>query len=139
MVASIGAVCIAAASLTLALRADRRATGAESRAGRARIAVEPASSQSDAGGRRFELRVRNVGAAVAWAVRVWLVNEAGRGVSTAAGGDALTLAPGEEVTLSVTVSDDALPPPPVAFPVLVSWTDSAGVHERRDAGVSAST
>ena len=139
LVVSMAAVLVAGGSLVVAVRADRRAARAEAHAGRAAIAVEPVSSHADAAGRRFELRVRNVGVSVARTVRVWLENEAGRTVSTVAGGDALTLAPGDEATLSVTVSDAALPPPPVAFPVLVSWTDAAGSHDRHAAGVSAST
>jgi hypothetical protein len=139
LVVSIVAVVVAAGSFVVALRAERRATRAESRAGRARIAVEPGLSHVEPAGRRFELRVRNVGAGVAWTVRVWLENEAGRVISSVAGGGALTLASGEETAVSVTVSEATLPPPPIAFPVLVSWTDAAGSHDRHDAGVSAST
>jgi hypothetical protein len=139
LVVSIVAVLIAGGSLALALRADRRATRAESRAGRAQIAIEPVRAHVEAAGRRFELRIRNVGAGVARTVRVWLENEAGRAVSSVAGGEDLTLAPGDETILSVTVSEAALPPPPVTFPVLVSWDDPAGSHDRQHTGASAST
>jgi hypothetical protein len=139
LVVSVVAIAIAAGSFALAARADRRASRAESAAARARLAVEPLRSQAGGSGRRFELRVRNVGAAIATAVRVWLEDEAGRPISTVAGGDALVLAPGDETVVSVVVSDAALPPPPVAFPVVLSWIDAAGAHDRHDTGVTAST
>jgi hypothetical protein len=139
LVVSVVAVLVAAGSLALAMRADQRASRAESAAFRARIVVEPLVSQPGGTGRCFELRVRNVGAGLASRVRVWLEDEAGRPVSTVAGGDALILAPGDETVVSVIVSDAALPPPPVDFPVVVAWVDAVGKHDRHDAGVTAST
>lgn len=84
--------------------------------------------------------MRNVGSGVARGVRVWLEDEAGRVVSSVAGGEALTIVPGDDaVGVSVLVSEAALPPPPASFAVLVSWSDAAGEHDREDAGVAAST
>jgi hypothetical protein len=137
---SIVAVFIAAGSLVIAIRADRRAGRAESRGLHADLVVEQTGSTSDPKGRRVVLRVRNVGLGVARGVHVWLEDEAGHVVSSVAGGESLTLAPDQDgVPLSVTVSEAALPPPPVAFPVLVSWSDGAGEHEREHAGVTATT
>lgn len=137
---AIAAVLISAGSLAVAVRADRRAARAEARGLRAVLSVEPSPASDDASGRRFDLRLRNVGDGVARQVRVWLEDESGRVVSTVAGGDALTLVPGDDpVAVWVTVRESALPPPPVSFPVLVSFADAAGTHPREDTGVMAST
>ncbi len=135
------AVLIATGSLVLAIRADRRSGRAESRGLHALLAVEPRDSGGDpSGGRRFDLDVRNVGLGVARGVRVWLEDEAGRAVSSVAGGDASTVAPGDApVRLLVHVSETALPPPPVSFSVWISWSDGAGRHEREPAGVTVTT
>lgn len=140
MVVSILAILVAAGSLALAARADRRASRAEARGLRADLIVEPTGSSSDPKGRRLLLSVRNVGSGVARGVRVWLEDEAGRVVSTVAGDAALTLAPDDDaVALGVTVFEATLPPPPIVFPVMISWSDGAGHHERHDTGVTAST
>jgi hypothetical protein len=140
LIVAILALGIALGSLALALRADRRASRAEGRGQRAELIVEQTGTSSDAKGRRFVLQVRNVGAGVARGVSVWLEDEAGHTVSTVAGDGTLTLSPGDEaVTLTVTVSEDSLPPPPVAFPLLVAWTDGEGHHDRHDSGATAST
>ena len=140
LLVSIVAVAIAAVSLTLAIRADRRAGRAEARGNRARVVVEPHGSVASASGRRFDLGVRNVGLGVASRVRVWLEDESGRAVGHASTTEALTLAPGDEfVALAVTVPESALPPPPVAFSVWIAWTDGAGTHDRQPAGMTVST
>lgn len=137
---SIVAVLVAGGSLVVAVRAERRATRAESSSRRADLVVEPAGSSGDGSGRRFALRVRNVGSAVARGVRVWLEDEAGRVVSTVAGETTSTLARDDEpVTLVLTVPEARLPPPPVTFAVLASWSDPAGHHEGVATGVTVST
>jgi hypothetical protein len=157
LIVSILALGIALGSLALAVRADRRAGRAEAHGLRAHVVVElHASSGSRAstprptpahpgpahvpGGRRFELRARNVGREVARDVHVWLEDESGRVVADTAGGTSTALAPGEDpVEIALTVPDAALPPPPVSFSVWMSWTDRAGRHDRVPAGVSVST
>ena len=137
---SIVAVAIAAVSLALAVRADRRAGRAEARGDRARLVVEPYGSAVGQSGRRFDLGVRNVGLGVATRVRVWLEDESGRTVARGSAPEALTLVPGDEpVAIAVIVPDSALPPPPVAFSVWIAWSDGAGDHDRRPAGVTVST
>lgn len=139
LVVSIAAVVVAAGSLAVAIRADRRAGRAESRGLRARMAVEPLGSAGDATGRRFDVRVRTVGPGVARDVRVWLTDESGEAVSSRMPADALTLAPDDEpVRLSLTLAEASLPPPPVSYPVWVAWSDEAGDHEE-PAGVAVST
>jgi hypothetical protein len=140
LVVSIAALVIAGGSLAIAIRADRRAGRAEARGLRAEVVVEPSASSSDPKGRRFPLGVRNVGSGVARNVHVWLEDEAGRIVSSIAGGEGLTLVPNDDpVVLGVVVSDASLPPPPVTYSVFISWSDGAGEHERVDARVSVST
>jgi hypothetical protein len=140
LIVSIVAVLIAVGSLALAVRADRRAGRAEARGLRAQVVVEPRGSVGEPSTRRFDLRVRNVGAGVAHGVRIWLEDEAGRLVSSRAGGEAFTLAPGDDpVEVLLSVAEAALPPPPVSFSVWTSWSDAAGHHERESAGVSVST
>jgi hypothetical protein len=140
LLVSIFAVLVAAVSLVLALRADRRASRAEARGLRAHIIVEPYAMSSGPAGRRFDIRVRNVGSDVAHEVRIWLENESGRVVSTPTHGSAPALAAGEDpVEIALTVPEAALPPPPVSFSVWMSWSDRAGRHERSASGVSVST
>ena len=147
LVVSVVAIGIAAGSLALALRADRRASRAEAGGLRAHIVVEPRASGRAPAGRRFDLSARNVGSDVARDVSIWLEDESGRIVATTTtagggvgGGGALTLAPGEDqVAVVLTVPDAALPPPPVSFSVWMSWSDRAGHHARSAAGVSVST
>lgn len=140
LVLSVVAVLIAGSSLALAWSADRRARRAEARGLRADLIVESTGWSSDPKGRKSVLRVRNVGSGVARGVRVWLENEAGRVVSTVAGDATLTIAPDDDpVVLGVTVSEATLPPPPIVFPVLISWSDEGGRHERHDTGVTVST
>ena len=142
LVVSVVAIGIAAGSLALALRADRRASRAEAGGLRAHIVVEPRASGRAPAGRRFDLSARNVGSDVARDVSIWLEDESGRIVATTAdgSGSALTLAPGEDpVGVVLTVPDAALPPPPVSFSVWMSWSDRAGHHARSAAGVSVST
>jgi hypothetical protein len=140
LVVSIVAVLIAVSSLALALRADRRAGRAEARSLRAHLVVEPRGSGSTPSGRRFDLRVRNVGSGVARSVRVWLEDESGRVVSGPTDREPLTLAPSDDpVDVSLTVSEAALPPPPVSFSVWIAWSDGAGAHERVPAGATVST
>jgi hypothetical protein len=137
---SVFALVAAAGSLALALRADRRASRAEAYGRRAYVLVEPHGSGRDGAGLLFDLRVRNVGGTVARDVAVWLEDESGKIVSGPAGGEIAALAPGDEPTRVVlTVSDGALPPPPVSFGIRMSWTDLAGRHERVAAGASVST
>jgi hypothetical protein len=144
VVVSIVAVLVAAGSLVVALRADRRAGRAEARGFRAQLVVEPSGSggapTGEPGVRRFDVTVRNVGLGVARGVRVWLEDESGRAVSSRSAGNAVTIAPGEEpVRLSLTVAEASLPPPPVSFSVWIAWSDEAGRHEREHAGVTVST
>lgn len=140
VVVSIVAVLVAACSLVVALRADRRAGRAEARSLRARLVVEPHGSSGDMAGRHFDVHVRNVGLGAARDVRVWLEDESGRAVSSRSGGNAVAIAPGEDpVPLMLTVAEASLPPPPVSFSVWVAWSDDAGHHERERAGVSVST
>jgi hypothetical protein len=134
------AILIAAGSLALAFRADRRAGRAEARGLRAHVVIEPHGSSGGPSGRRFDLRVRNVGSDVARDVSIWLEDESGRIVSTPAVASTLTLAPGEDpVDIALTVPDAALPPPPVSFSVWMSWSDSAGHHGHSASGASVST
>ena len=140
LIVAILALLVASGSVALALRADRRASRAESQASRAHLVVEAPGSSGTAAGLLFALRVRNVGSAVARDVSVWLEDEAGRVVSTPAGGTITALSPAQDpVRLELTVSDAALPPPPVSFGVRMSWTDVAGRHERIPSGTAVST
>ena len=43
------------------------------------------------------------------------------------------------VGVSLVVSESGLPPPPVPFAVWIAWSDGAGDHERRPAGLTVST
>jgi len=137
---SILALLVASGSVALALRADRRASRAESHGRRAHLVVESRSSTRTVAGFLFDLRVRNVGSAVASDVAVWLEDESGRVVSAPAEGTIAALSPMQDpVMLELTVSDAALPPPPVSFGIRVSWTDLAGRHERIPSGTTVST
>lgn len=140
LIVSILALLVASGSVALALRADRRASQAEAHAHRAHLIVESPGVRSGGAGLLFDLRVRNVGSAVARDVTVWLEDESGRVVSVPGGGTIAALSPGQNpVTLELTVSDAALPPPPVSFGVRMSWTDLAGRHERVASGTTVST
>ena len=136
---SIAAVLISAVSLTLALRADRRASRAEGLRLAARPVVSLLGTSPDAKGRRFDLELRNAGKGLAERVRVSLVNESGDVVATMPRAGT-TLLPGEEpVEISLVVPESGLPPPPVPFAVWIAWSDGAGDHERRPAGLTVST
>ena len=140
LIVAILALLVASGSVALALRADRRASRAESQASRAHLVVEAPSSSGTAAGLLFALRVRNVGSAVARDVSVWLEDESGRVVSAPASGTIAAISPAQDpVRLELTVSDAALPPPPVSFGVRMSWTDVAGRHERIPSGTAVST
>ena len=137
---SILALLVASGSVALALRADRRASQAEAHGRRAHLIVESPGASSGVAGLLFDLRVRNVGSAVARDVTVWLEDESGRVASAPAGGTIAALSPAQDpVRLELTVSDAALPPPPVSFGVRMSWTDLAGRHERVASGITVST
>ena len=136
---SIAAVLISALSLTLALRADRRASRAEGRRLAARPVVALRRTSTDAAGRRFDLELRNAGQGLAERVRVSLVNESGDVVATMPRAGT-TLVPGDEpVSVSLVVPESGLPPPPVPFAVWIAWSDATGEHERRPAGLTVST
>lgn len=140
LIVSIVALGIALGSLALALRADRRASRAESHGLQALVVVDAGSSSGSPSGRRFDFRVRNVGREVARDVDIWLEDESGRVVADSDGGSRPTLAPGESpVEISLTVPDRSLPPPPVTFSVWISWTDRTGHHDRAPAGIDVST
>ena len=137
---SVLALLVASGSVVLALRADRRASQAEAHGRRAHLVVESPGAIRSATGLLFDLRVRNVGSAVARDVTVWLEDESGRVVSAPAGHTIAALSPAQDpVGLELTVSDAALPPPPVSFVVRMSWTDLAGRHERVASGTTVST
>ena len=136
---SIVAVLIAAVSLTLALRADRRASRAEGRGLAARPVVSLRETSVDTAGRRFDFELRNAGQGLAERVRVSLVNESGDVVATMPRAGT-TLVPGDEpVSMSLVVPESGLPPPPVPFAVWIAWSDGFGEHERRPAGLTVST
>ena len=136
---SVVALVISAVSLTLAMRADRRAARAEGRRVTARPVVSLLGTGADTAGRRFDLQLRNAGLGLAERVRVSLVNESGDVVATMPRAGT-TLVPGDEpVTVSLVVPESGLPPPPVPFAVWIAWSDGAGDHERRPAGVTVST
>jgi DNA-binding transcriptional LysR family regulator len=139
LVVAIVAVLISAVSLMLAIRADRRSSRAEGRRLAARPVVSLLGTSPDAAGRRFDLELRNAGQGLAERVRVSLVNESGDVVATMARAGT-TLVPGDEaVTVSLIVPESGLPPPPVPFAVWIAWSDGAGDHERRPAGLTVST
>jgi hypothetical protein len=139
LVVSIVAVAISAVSLTLALRADRRAARAEGRRLAAQPVVSLLGSSPDAAGRRFDLQLQNAGQGLAERVRVSLVNESGDVVATMPRAGT-TLVPGDEpVGVSLVVAESGLPPPPVPFAVWIAWSDGVGDHERRPAGLTVST
>ena len=139
LVVSVVAVLISAISLTLALRADRRASRAEGRRLAARPVVSLHGTSTDAAGRRFDLELRNGGHGLAERVRVSLVNESGDVVATMPRAGT-TLVPGDEpVNVSLVVPESGLPPPPVPFAVWIAWSDGTGEHERRPAGLTVST
>ena len=140
LIVSILALLVASGSVALALRADRRATTQRSHGRRANLVVESRGSSAGSTGLLFDLRVRNVGSAVARDVAVWLEDESGRVVSAPAGGTIVALSPAQApVRLELAVSDAALPPPPVSFGVRISWSDLAGRHERVPSGTTVST
>ena len=134
---SIVAVAIAAVSLALAVRADRRAGRAEGRrpprpARRRARSARPSTSR----GARFDLGVRNVGLGVATRVRVWLEDESGRTSPrrvSRAGTHARSRrrARGDRGRSSRTPRFLRLPSP---FAVWIAWSDGAGDHDRRPAG-----
>jgi hypothetical protein len=139
LVVSIAAVLIAAVSLALALRADRRASRAEGRGLAARPVVSLRETSVDTAGRRFDFELRNAGQGLAERVRVSLVNESGDVVATMPRAGT-TLVPGDEpVGISLVVPESGLPPPPVSFAVWIAWSDGVGDHERRPAGLTVST
>jgi hypothetical protein len=139
LVVSIVAVAISAVSLTLALRADRRAGRAEGRRLAARPVVSLVATSPDVAGRRFDFELRNGGQGLAERVRVSLVNESGDVVATMPRAGT-TLVPGDEpVGVSLVVPESGLPPPPVPFAVWIAWSDGAGDHERRPAGLTVWT
>lgn len=136
---SIVAVLISAISLTLAVRADRRAARAEGRGLRAQPVVELLGATTDAAGRRFELQLRNAGQGLAERVRASIVNESGDVVATMPRAGTPLVPGGEPVVVSLVVSESSLPPPPVSFAVWIEWSDAAGHHERHPAGLTVST
>ena len=139
LVLSIVAVLISAISLTLAVRADRRAARTEGRRLAARPVVTLLGTSPDAAGRRFDLELRNAGQGLAERVRVSLVNESGDVVATMPRAGT-TLVPGDDaISVSLVVSESGLPPPPVPFAVWIAWADGSGDHERRPAGLTVST
>jgi len=139
VIVSIVAVAISAVSLALALRADRRAARAEGRGLSARPVVELLRTSVDAAGRRFDLHLRNAGPGLADRVRVSLVNECGDTVATMPRAGTPLLPGDEPIVVSLVVSENALPPPPVPFAVWIAWSDATGDHERRPAGLTVST
>jgi len=139
LVVSIVAALISAVSLTLAIRADRRAARAESLRLAARPVVSLLGTTPDPNGRRFDLELRNAGQGLAERVRVSLLNESGDVVATMPRAGT-TLLPGEEpVRISLVVPESGLPPPPVPFAVWIAWSDGTGEHARRPAGLTVST
>jgi hypothetical protein len=139
LVVAIAALLISAVSLTLALRADRRASRAEGRGLAARPVVSLRERSVDTAGRRFEFELRNAGQGLAERVRVSLVNESGDVVATMPRAGT-TLVPGDEpASISLVVPESGLPPPPVPFAVWIAWSDGVGDHERRPAGLTVST
>jgi hypothetical protein len=139
LVVAIVAVLISAVSLTLALRADRRASRAEGRRLAARPVVSLLGTTSDAAGRRFDLELRNAGQGLAERVRVSLVNESGDVVATMPRAGTTLVPEDDPVTVSLVVPESGLPPPPVPFAVWIAWSDGVGEHERRPAGLTVST
>jgi hypothetical protein len=139
LVVSLVAVLISAVSLTLALRADRRASRAEGRRLAARPVVSLLRTSADAAGRRFDFELKNAGQGLAERVRVSLVNESGDIVATMPRAGTTLVPDDEAVCVSLVVPESGLPPPPVPFAVWIAWTDGAGDHERRPAGLTVST
>jgi hypothetical protein len=139
LVVSMVAVLISAVSLTLALRADRRASRAEGRRLAARPVVSLQGTSADVAGRRFDFELQNAGHGLAERVRVSLVNESGDVVATMPRAGTTLVAGGEPESVSLVVPESGLPPPPVPFAVWISWSDGVGEHERRPAGLTVST
>jgi len=132
---SLVAVLIALGSFTLSIRNDRRLTRAERTSRRARIIVESRSASDEAFEqvfpRAFYFDVRNVGAAPAHHVQLWLTNRGGdRKVSSDMASRDLTLVPDEpSVPGSVNLEEEEFEPD--ELDVWIAWTDDEGSHEER--------
>jgi hypothetical protein len=131
---SIAAILIAGLALYLSYRAERRAARTEERSLRAEIAVEFYGSSAgtyadNIGPRTYRFSIRNVGAAPARGVQLWLADRSGNRVSTEMVTRELVLAPDEpRAEGSVVVEEDRAP---ADLDIWISYADDQGEVEKR--------
>ena len=138
---SIGAIVIAAGSLFLSLRADRRAGRGETReerrerreeeAAAARRRGRPVVSPGAVHGGptaaqvTHEYTVRNTGPATITGLWLWIVDDEHKTVSDVAGGETLVLAQGDAPALASVAVPQPLPDEQM---LMVRWRDIDGEH-----------